>query len=86
MRPDPQDMIDWQRYEQTGRWPDTVYTPTEEHLMDPDHHEVAELIHEQYAHDNARRREREMRGTIEALRGALEAQGVDPDEVLYGKD
>jgi hypothetical protein len=75
----------WQRYEETGVWPDAQYRPTEEDdPFDPESREIVAMVMEQDAYDNARKREREMRHQISALSAALEEQGIDASEVLYG--
>ena len=71
--------------EENGYLPDDVYIPSFEDYMDPDHHEVAALVSERYAEVNRNRREERMRVENSILREALEAQGIDPDELLHSK-
>jgi hypothetical protein len=77
---DPQYMADWQRAEETGYWPDAVYFPSEEDLADPAHDEIAALVMEQYAVDNAARRERRLTAEITALRAKLAEHGIEWSE------
>lgn len=76
---EPQYMRDWQRYEESGHWPDAVYTPTEEDLQDPDHDEIAALVVERYAVENRATRERRLESENRALRAVLEANGIEWD-------
>ena len=67
--------------EETGELPDEMYWPDPEDAQDPDHHEVADMVREQYAMTNAARADRRLRDKNEALRALLRANGIDPDEV-----
>lgn len=76
------DMRSFAFREEHGYLPDDVYTPTEEDLQDPDHDEIAALVIDQYAHNNAKRREERHRAEVAALHALLEEHGIDvPDEL-----
>ena len=75
------EMRAFQVREETGELPDEMYWPSEEDAQDPDHHEVADMVREQYAMTNAARAERRLRDENEALRALLRANNIDPDEV-----
>lgn len=76
-------MRSFQHREETGRLPDDVYYPTsEDDQFDPDQIEIREAVMEQYAQNNAHRREETLRHENAALRSMLEENGIEvPDEV-----
>lgn len=75
------DMRAMQVREETGHLPDEMYWPDEEDALDPDHHEIADMVREQYAHTNASRAQVRLREENEALRALLRANGIDPEEM-----
>jgi hypothetical protein len=76
-------MRSFQHREETGHLPDDVYLPTDEDDMsDPETREIIEVVQEQYARNNANRREEALRNENAALRQVLEENGIDvPDDV-----
>lgn len=80
---DPQYMIDWNRYEQTGEWPDSVFVPDEEFdRFDPEQVEIANLVVEQYDAENRSKREERLRQQVSALHRILEQNGIEvPDDI-----
>lgn len=80
LRPDYDDMRDWQyREENPGYEREIAYTPDPD---DPDRDpEVEGLVAEIYAHDNAKRRENNLRTENARLRALLEEHGIEiPEE------
>lgn len=76
------EMRAFQFREAHGYLPDDVYNPTAEDLTDPDHNEIAALVVQRYAVENAERRESRMRAEIDTLRQLLAENGVEvPDGV-----
>lgn len=81
MRMDYDDAMDWKyREENGGREREIAYTPD---TSDPDYDpEVAEMVHEIYARDNAARVERNHRMEVAGLRALLEENGIEiPDNL-----
>ena len=68
--------------EETGRLPDDVYYPDAEDVADPDSHEVAALVREQYAQNNAERHAAALRDENSALRNLLTVNGIEVPEGL----
>lgn len=76
------DMRSFQFREENGYLPDDVYTPSVESADDPDHHEIAALVIEQYAHNNAKRHAEHLRGQVAALTSLLAEHGIGvPDDL-----
>jgi hypothetical protein len=74
-------MRSFQFNEENGYLPDDVYTHSSEDADDPDHDEIAALVIEQYAINNANRREARMADEIAGLRALLTANDVEiPDD------
>lgn len=80
-------MADYARsfyYREThGHLPDDVFHPgPEDDPWDPDQQEVRALVEEQYAENNARRREETLRNENAALRQIIEDNGLPlPEDV-----
>jgi hypothetical protein len=77
---DYNDWVAFAHHEATGEYPDEVYIPTEEDLADPDHMEVAALVIEQYASNNAAKQERRAARRISILENALRDNGIEVPE------
>lgn len=80
---DRQYMSDWQRYEQTGEWPDAVFVPEEDFdRFDPEQVEIASMVIEYYEVENRNRRERRLQNQVAALRQILEENDIEvPDDL-----
>lgn len=76
MRPDPEDMRDWQYAEENpGFQREIAYTPD---LDDPDRDlEIDEHVAAIYAHDNMGRRESNLRTENAQLRALLDEHGIE---------
>lgn len=66
--------------EETGYAPDDVYVPGAEDFLDSDHHEITNLVVEQYAHDNMERRESALRDRVTELESVLRENGIESPE------
>lgn len=80
----PDDMLAWQRHEETGEYPDDVLFPDAEDEGAPDRQEILNEVADQYKHDNEQRRRNKLAIENRVLKAALEQAGIDPDEVLHG--
>jgi hypothetical protein len=80
MHVDYDDMMDWKyREENPGYEREIGLTAGDLEDCDP---EIAELVVEEYAHDNAKRRDRNHRTEVDGLRGLLEEHGIEiPDDI-----
>lgn len=69
--------------EENGRLPDDVYFPTDEDDMsDPETLEIIGMVQDQYARNNANRREETLRHENAALRQIIEDNGLPlPEDV-----
>jgi hypothetical protein len=67
--------------EETGYLPDEVYSPDGEDMQDPDHHEIAAMVMDQYARTNAERAVARIQDQNLALRGLLMERGMSEDEI-----
>lgn len=63
--------------EATGHLPDDVYYPDAEDVADPDSHEVAALVREQYDRSNTERHAAALRDENSALRDLLTENGIE---------
>jgi hypothetical protein len=75
------EMRAFQVREETGYLPDEVYFQDEDDLQDPDHHEIAALVCEQYAATNAERLARRVRDENLTLRALLVQRGMPEEEI-----
>jgi hypothetical protein len=80
MLPGADDMRSLQFREENGYLPDDVYSPEPDDFNDPDSHEIAVMVTDQYARNNANRLNNRLRVENESLRALLAAHGITPEE------